>query len=107
HVAKAQTQLWGTAHRSYIAAESDDAAASAALATAGVAPAAVPQVLDLWRAERDLIRKQLTPAQIKKAYAKSATNEATGAAWTRDEALAALVERGYAPLAAADYLNIP
>jgi hypothetical protein len=107
HVGKAQTQLWNRAHSSYIAAESDDAAASAALARAGVAAASIPDVLALWQAERDLIRKQLTPANIKRAYSKSAVNEATGAAWTRDEALAALVECGYAPLAAADYLNIP
>jgi hypothetical protein len=107
HVGKAENQLWATLHRSYIAAESDDATATATLATLNVAPAARPHVLALWQAERDLRRKQLTPAQIKKAYAKSAVNEATGASWTRDEALAALIERGYSALDAGNYLEIP
>jgi hypothetical protein len=107
HIGKAQTQLWGTTHRSYIAAESDDAAASAALARAGVDAAAIPQVLALWGEERDLIRRQLTPAQIKKAYDKAAVNPVTGASWTRDDAFAALVERGYSGEQANAYLNIP
>lgn len=107
HIARAQTQLWGTTHRSFIAGEIHADAATPALAAAGVAAGAIDDVLTLWREERALIRRQLTPAQIKKAYAKSAINEATGAAWTRDEALAALIERGYSTLDAGNYLEIP
>ena len=106
HTAKAQTQLWTTTHRSYIAAESDDATATAALEAAGVDAGSVPAVLALWAKERELVRKQLTPAQIKKAYKESATNAETGAAWTRDEALAALIARGYSPTDADSFLNI-
>lgn len=107
HVTKAQTQLWSTTHRSYIAGESDDTEATSALEAAGVAPTATGEVLTLWQHERSLIRKQLTPAQIKKAYQKVSPNYATGAAWTRDDALAALVERGYSVTEANDFLDIP
>lgn len=106
HLQKAQNQLWTTAHRSFIAEESDDAAARTALATAGVNPTEIDGVLTLWQAERDLIRKQLTPAQIKKAYLKGSVNAATGNPWTQDEALAALIERGYSPTDAQSFLNI-
>jgi hypothetical protein len=107
HVAKAQVQLWGTTHRSYIAGEASDAEATGALVAAGVASTATGEVLTLWQHERSLIRKQLTPAQIKKAYAKLSKNYATGVAWTRDDALAALVERGYSVTEANDFLDIP
>jgi hypothetical protein len=106
HTAKAQTQLWTTTHRSYISAESDDATATAALEAAGVDTATVPSVLALWAQERELVRKQLTPAQIKKAYKDAAVNAETGLAWTRDEALAALISRGYASTDADSFLTI-
>ena len=106
HLGKAQTQLWTTTHRSYIAGESDDATATAALAAAGVQPATVPQVLTIWQHERELVRKQLTPAQIKKAYNKAEINPATGAVWTRDEAMAELIQRGYNSNDAASLLDL-
>lgn len=95
HVAKAQTQLWTTLHRSYVSDETDDALATETLGTAGVAAAAIPAVLTIWQAERALVRKQLTPAQLKKAYKAGDVNPATGAVWTLDEALARLVGMGY------------
>lgn len=107
HVSKAQTQLWTTTHRSYLNREISPTAARNALGTAGVPAPSATAVLGIWDAERDLIRKQLTPAQIKKALAKGSRNAATGATWTRDEAIAALVDLGYAPLVANDYLDIP
>lgn len=106
HIGKAQTQLWNTTHRSYVAGESDDTAASAALAAAGVAASAVPAVLALWGHERELIRRQLTPAQVKKAWAKPIVNQATGVDWTRDDAIAALVERGYSVAEANEFLDL-
>lgn len=106
HAEKAQTQLWTTTHRSYIAAESDDATATTALEAAGVDAGSVPAVLALWQQERELVRKQLTPAQIKKAYNTAAVNAETGEAWTKDEALAALIARGYSTTDAASFLNI-
>jgi hypothetical protein len=107
HLAKAQTQLWTTTHRSYIANETSRTIASHALATAGVAAASIPQVLTLWDTEKNLIRAQLTAANVKKAFNKGGKNNATGQKWTRDEALAALIELGWAALAANDYLDIP
>ena len=106
HLGKAQTQLWTTTHRSYIAGESDDATATAALAAAGVQAATVPQVLTIWQHERELVRKQLTPAQIKKAYNKAEVNPATGVVWTRDEAMAELIQRGYNSNDAASLLDL-
>lgn len=95
HVAKAQTQLWTTLHRAYVADEVDDATATSTLATAGVAAGAAPEVLAIWQAERGLVRKQLTPTQLKKAWRNADVNPATGAAWTQDEVLSRLVGMGY------------
>lgn len=106
HVSKAQTQLWTTLHRSYLAGESTEAEVSAALPRAGVAAAAVPDVLAVWDEERTIIRKQLSPAQVKKAYAEAVTNPATGSAWTKDEATAALVARGYSTADATTFLEL-
>lgn len=107
HTSKAQTQLWTTTHRSYLAREISATVARNALGRAGVPADVIAGVLGIWDTERELIRKQLTPANIKKAYAKGSRNAATGTTWTRDEAIAALVDLGYAPLVANDYLDIP
>ncbi len=106
HVTKAQTQLWGTTHRSYIAAEIDDPTALTKLGEAGVAQAERQHVLDTWANERELIRKQLTPAQIKKAVKNGTVNPATGVAWTTDDGLAALIARGYSPNDAQTFLAL-
>jgi hypothetical protein len=106
HVTKAENQLWTTLHRSYVAAETDDPTATATLGTLGVTGTAQPQVLALWQAERELIRKQLTPAQVKKAYSEGVENPATGATWTRDDALAALIARGYSANDANTFLDL-
>jgi hypothetical protein len=95
HVAKAEAQLWTTLHASYKAEEIDAATAGATLGTLDVAVAAQPQVLALWDAERALIRKQLSPAQIKKALKEGIVNPATGVAWTAQDGIAALQARGY------------
>lgn len=95
HVGKAQTQLWNTTHKSYVGEMISPQQAQTALTAAGVAPAAVQPVLNLWSEERALIRKQLTPANIRKALDEGVTNPATGAAWTQQDAIQALLERGY------------
>jgi hypothetical protein len=87
HVAKAETQLWNTTHRSYVGEMIDNATATAAITAAGVAAAAAPQILTLWAHERSLIRKQLTPAQIKKAYRDGI--------FTQAQATTELLARGY------------
>lgn len=95
HVGKAQNQLWTRLHSSYLAGESDEATVQAALPRAGVSAAAVADVLATWDAEREIIRRQLTPAQIRKALGQGVLNPATGATWTHDDAMAALLARGY------------
>jgi hypothetical protein len=106
HIAAAQTQLRSTIHSSYKSGEIDAAAATTALPTAGVDPGSVEAILAIWDVERSLPRKTLTATQIKKAYKEAAVNEATGVAWTQDEALAALIELGYSHGTATDFLNI-
>jgi hypothetical protein len=106
HVTKANSQLWTTLHRSYVAEETDDATATTTLGTLGVAAGAIPEVLALWQAERALIRKQLTPAQVKKAYRGAVVNPDTGTAWTRDDAMAALLDRGYSSSDATTFLEL-
>lgn len=95
HVTKAENQLWTTTHKSYVAHEISDATATTALTAAGVTAAAVTPILTLWQTERDLIRKSLSAAQIKKAYTTQTTNPATGGAWTLQDAIARLLELGY------------
>lgn len=95
HVGKAETQLWTALHRSYVAEESSDADVAPGLTAAGVPAASQAQVLALWGEERALIRKQLSPAQVKKAVAEGVTNPATGVAWSAADGLAALLARGY------------
>lgn len=96
HVKKAQDQLRATLHAAYLDFDADDVEATADLELAGVDPAAVPLVLELWQAERAIRRKTLTPAQIKKLVADGR--------WTLDQALARLQQLGYSAADAADLL---
>lgn len=106
YVDKAKAQLWTRTHTSYLAAEIDEAEAREKLPLAGVPAADVDAVIQVWNHEREVERKQLTPAQIKKALGKATLNVATGLPWTHDEALAALINRGYSPTDAENYLRI-
>jgi hypothetical protein len=94
-VTSAETKLKTRTHSSYIAEEIDDATATAALTAAGVTAAAIPAILALWAEERSLIRKQLSPTQIRKALNLGIVNPATGVAWTQADATAAMLARGY------------
>lgn len=96
-IPKAEGQLWTTLHRSYVMNESDDATAVARLSLIGVPAADHARILELWRAERRLVRRTLSPAQIRKAYVKGLNNPATEQPWTLVEALAALIDLGYSP----------
>ena len=106
HVSKAQTQLWNTTHTAYRNHKLTDQEATAALGVADVAAAAIPTILTIWQAERDLDRKPLSPAQIKKAYGEAVLNPDTGAAWTRDDALAALIALGMSTADATTFLEL-
>lgn len=106
HVSKAQGQLWTTTHTSYKSGEISDATATDALTTAGVDPNAITAVLDVWRSERELIRKQLSASEVKKAYKGGVTNPATGLAWTEVDATNRLLELGYSTADAATLLEL-
>ena len=106
HVAKAQTSLYTTAHRSYLNGLIDDPTATTAMEQAGVPAASAGAVLTIWKEEANLRRKQLTAAQIKKAYVEAVVNPATGAAWTHTDALNALVALGYTQDGATTYLEL-
>jgi hypothetical protein len=95
NVKKAQGQLWTRLHRSYIGGETDTAAAQDTLGQLGIVPPASDEILALWLAERALAVKQLTAAQVKKAYAKAVENPATGQPWTRADAVTRLIQMGY------------
>lgn len=97
HVTSAQTRLITQTHKSYIDYEISDPTATATLESAGVAAASVAAILTLWQAERALIRKSLSAAQIKKAYRDGDTNPATGLPWDLPTATARLTELGYSP----------
>jgi hypothetical protein len=104
-VKKAQGQLWTAAHKSFVAGEISSATAQGVLPTAGVAATAVGEVMTIWEAERSLIRAQLSVADIRKALNEDVVNPATGIAWTKDEAIAAMVARGYTQADAQTYMS--
>lgn len=98
HVTRAETSLFTALHKSFVAEESDAAAVAPGLAALGVPTAAQTQVLALWQHERDLIRRQLTASQVKKAYSETK--------FTRDVALQMLEQRGYSVADATTLLDV-
>jgi hypothetical protein len=105
HIAKAQTQLWSTLHRTYLAGDADEATVREKLTQLDVPTSAHNAIVGLWNHERELIRQRLTPAQVKKAWQKAVVNELTGAPWTRDDALAELLSRGWSHADANTFLG--
>jgi hypothetical protein len=106
HLAKADSQTWAALHKAYIGSVVDAATVTQGFTLLGITPTAQTEILARWDYERDLDRKRLTPAQVKKALAEGVINQATLAAWTRDEALAYLIELGYSPGDADTFLAI-
>jgi hypothetical protein len=105
HVGKAQTQLWNTMHTSYKNGEATEADLAEGFTLLAIPAGAQTTILQLWNAERALVRKQLTPAQLKKAYAGADLNPTTNAAWTLDEVLARLVAMGYSHADAVTFME--
>lgn len=106
HVSKADTQLWTTLHKAYLGGVATPAEVQQGFTLLGVPAASQQAVLQRWTFEQGIERKRLTPAQVKKAYGEGVINPATGAAWTRDEALAYLVELGMGTNDANTFLDI-
>lgn len=96
HVEKAQTQLWTKLHTSYVNDRTTDQQARDDLAFLGVAAAAIPAVLAAWQRERGIVRRELSPTEIRKAIGQPGKDQA----W----ALERLAELGYSPDDAATFL---
>jgi hypothetical protein len=105
HEGKAQLQLWNTLHSAYLAGDATDAVVNAKLPQAGVSADVAPRVLATWKHEREIQRQRLTATQVKKAYKKPVNNPATGLPWTRDDALAELLSRGWSAQDANTFLD--
>jgi hypothetical protein len=95
--AKAQTQLWTATHRAFVNADMTEAAARDELAAIGADAADTDAVLALWSREREVRRLDLSPSQIKKAYANNV--------FTRLEAIARLERQGMSASDAAVLLD--
>jgi hypothetical protein len=95
NVKKAQAKAWTEAQSSYIAQESTAADVQPVFDLLGVDATAAQEIVSTWNAIRALVRKQLTPTQIRKALGEGVINPATGFAWTMADAMAALLARGY------------
>jgi hypothetical protein len=106
HVSKADSQLWTTLHRAFLGSVVEPATVQQGFSLLGVPQASQQAVLERWTFERNLERKRLTPAQVKKAWSEGVVNDATNVAWTRDEAVAYLIELGYSAADADTFLNI-
>ena len=106
HVTKAQTQLWTTTHSAYKDYGMAQTQAAANLTAIGIPAAAQTEIFTLWDAERASYLHGLSVANINKAYNKGDINEATGQPWTKTEAAAELVQLGYNPAEANQYLDI-
>jgi hypothetical protein len=106
NVKKAQTHLWTTTHRSFVASEVGQADVEGAFDQLAIPAVARPEIIGLWMTERDMVRKQLTAAQLKKAYTTAVTDPATGQAWTRFDVLNRLTDLGYSFEDAETFLDL-
>jgi hypothetical protein len=95
-VKKYREKVVATIEKSYLAHHLSDAEALTRLAEVGVTGEAATLLVPLWTLERDITAKQLTAAQVKKAYKKALI--------TLDNALVILEDRGYTVEDATTYL---
>jgi hypothetical protein len=106
HVTKAQTRLWTTMQTSYISGETQASDLGPGFQALGVPAAAQATITGLWDTTREIERKQLTAAQVKKAAAEGVNNPATGAPWTTADAVARLMSMGYSAADATVFMQI-
>jgi hypothetical protein len=70
-VAKARGSVIVRAHKEYLEHSIDETQARQILADLTIRQTTVDQILPLWTIERDLFRRELTPAQLRTAYKKA------------------------------------
>lgn len=83
---RARSRLYTVTHDEYLDDSISEGQATAMLARVGALPAERSTIIDLWDAEASVARRELTPAQIRKAFTKEL--------YTRDRARAALEAAG-------------
>lgn len=94
-VTSAERSFFTTTHNSYKNAEMDGSEARNNLAQLGITGDSANEIVQLWEYERETIRKQLTPAQLVKAFKKAAENPATAQPYTRQDVIDRLIGMGY------------
>jgi hypothetical protein len=87
YVGKAQTQLWNTTHSAFVAREASQGDVQTTLDYLGVPTADQGTIIEAWSLERDLTRKALSDANVRKAYNKGLL--------TQDVAVSRLEAMGY------------
>lgn len=93
---KARSSLFTLTHREYLDGSINEAQATSYLQRVGALAAERPIIIGLWNDEREIRRRELTPAEIRKARNEGVYDE------TR--ALAELIERGMTDEDARTYL---
>lgn len=86
---RAKSSLFTTTKREYLDESIDQAGANLALDVIGVPAPERPAIFAAWDKENEIGRKELTTAQIKKAYAEGGL--------TKDDAIGRLVDSGVTP----------
>lgn len=83
---RARSSLFTATKREYLDSSLDEAGAREKLQVVGAIGAEADAVIEAWNAEHEIHRRELTPAEIRKAYKK--------ALYTQEEAISELIERG-------------
>lgn len=97
YLGRARTSLFNRTHTEFVSRQLTSSEASSGLAAAGVPAAERGPIVTMWERERELIRTELTQAQIRKAFYKGLYDEA--------QAMAELQERGMTDADARTYLQ--
>jgi hypothetical protein len=95
---RARSRLFTVAHNEFVDESITEAQARTLLGRIGASASEADTIISLWEAEAAIDRRELTPAQIVKAYKKGR--------WTFEQAHSELIERGYTPEDADTLLGI-
>jgi hypothetical protein len=94
---RARTRLFTAAHQEFLDESITEARARTILGEIGVGSGEQDAVIRLWEAELGITRRELSPADIRKAYKKGA--------YTQEQAISELIERHMSPDDADTYLQ--